>query len=101
MPLLKLFIASLQQISEEFNTKPIIVNLSVALFMLAMSIGPLWWSSFSEVSGRRTIYLTSFTLFILWSALGAVSSNIAMFVVMRFLSGGVSSSVQAVGKCYD
>ncbi|KAL9613228.1 MAG: hypothetical protein Q9167_002244 [Letrouitia subvulpina] len=88
---------SLQQISEEFIAKPIIVNLSIALFMLAMSIGPLWWSFFSETLGRRTIYLTSFTLFILWSALGAVSSNIATYVIMRFLSGGVSSSVQAVG----
>lgn len=100
MSLLKLFIASLPQISQELNTKPIVVNLSVALFMLAMSIGPLWWSSFSEISGRRTIYLTSFTLFILWSALGAVSNIIAMFVVMRFLSGAASSSVQAVGQYY-
>ena len=64
--------------------------------MLAMAIFPLWWSSFSETSGRRTIYLVSFTLFLLWSILGAVSTSIGMFVVMRILSGGASASVQGV-----
>ena len=66
--------------------------------MFAMAVGPLWWSSFSESVGRRTIYLVSFTLFIVWSILGAVSTNIAMLLVMRLLSGGAAASVQAVGK---
>lgn len=65
--------------------------------MLAMSIFPLWWSSFSETLGRRTIYLVSFTLFLLWNILAAVSDNIAMLVVMRILGGGAAASVQAVG----
>lgn len=62
-----------------------------------MSVFPLWWSSFSEIFGRRTIYLTSFTLFVLWSALCAVSTSIEMLIVMRMLSGGAAASVQAVG----
>ena len=65
--------------------------------MLSMAIFPLWWSSFSETLGRRTIYLTSFTLFILFSILAAVSINIAMLIVMRILGGGAAASVQAVG----
>lgn len=65
--------------------------------MLSMSIFPLWWSSFSERLGRRTIYLASFTLFVLFNCLCAVSDSIAMLVVMRLLSGGASASVQAVG----
>lgn len=65
--------------------------------MLSMSIFPLWWSSFSERLGRRTIYLVSFTLFVIFNALCAVSKSIAMLIVMRMLSGGASASVQAVG----
>ena len=65
--------------------------------MLSMSIFPLWWSSFSETLGRRTIYLTSFTLFLLFNILAAVSQNIAMLIVMRMLGGGAAASVQAVG----
>jgi len=54
-------------------------------------------SSFSETLGRRTIYLVSFSLFVLFSVLSAISRNIAMLVVMRILGGGASASVQAVG----
>ena len=65
--------------------------------MLAMSIFPLWWSSFSETAGRRTIYIASFTLLALWNVLAAVSTSISMFIVMRILSGGAAAAVQAVG----
>jgi hypothetical protein len=88
---------SLGPISREFDVSPTITNLSVALYMLSMSIFPLWWSSFSETLGRRTIYIVSFILFVLWGILSAVSKNIAMLIVMRVLSGGAAASVQAVG----
>ena len=65
--------------------------------MLSMSIFPLWWSSFSERLGRRTIYLVSFALYVVFNVLCAVSNSIAMLIVMRMLSGGASASVQAVG----
>lgn len=92
-----LVLPALGDISNEFNTGTTVVNLSVALYMLSMSIFPLWWSSFSETLGRRTIYLTSFVLFAVFNALCAVSVDIAMFVIMRCLSGGAAASVQAVG----
>lgn len=89
--------ASLGQIAEDLHTSPTTANLSAAFYMLAMAVFPLWWSSFSETLGRRTIYLASFTLFLLWNVLSAVSVNIAMLVVMRILGGGAAASVQAVG----
>lgn len=88
---------ALQAIIKEFNASPTIANLSVALYMLAMSIFPLWWSSFSETLGRRTIYILSFAFFVVFGILSAVSTNIAMLIVMRLLSGGAAASVQAVG----
>lgn len=62
-----------------------------------MSIFPLWWSSFSETLGRRTIYLVSFALFLLLNVLAAISTNIAMLIIFRLLGGGAAASVQAVG----
>jgi multidrug resistance protein len=90
-------LASLPQLSKDLGTTPTITNLSVALYMLSMGIFPLWWSSFSETSGRRSIYLVSFALFTLWSIVSAVSTSIGMLVVMRVLGGGAAASVQAVG----
>ncbi|KAL6705051.1 hypothetical protein ACN47E_007310 [Coniothyrium glycines] len=87
----------LQDISLAFRATDTVTNMSVAVYMLSMSIFPLWWSSFSERLGRRTIYISSFILFVLFAILSAVSTNIAMLIVMRTLSGGAAASVQAVG----
>lgn len=85
------------QLATDLNSTPTITNLSVAMYMLSMSIFPLWWSSFSETLGRRTIYLVSFALFALWNIISAVSTSMGMLIVMRILGGGASASVQAVG----
>lgn len=90
-------IAALGQVSKDFNTSATLTNLSVAMYMLSMSIFPLWWSSFSETLGRRTIYLVSFAMFLLWNIIAAISTSIAMLIVMRILGGGAAASVQAVG----
>ena len=92
-----IILPALSSISDDFNVDASITNLSVALYMLSMSIFPLWWSSFSELLGRRTIFIFSFTLFTFWVVLCAISQSIVMFIVMRLLSGGASASVQAVG----
>ena len=89
--------ASLLDIAVDLHTTPTVTNLSAAFYLLAMSFFPLWWSSFSETLGRRTIYIVSFALFVLWNILAAVSTNIAMLVVTRLLGGGAAASVQAVG----
>lgn len=90
-------IAALPQLSADLDTTPTITNLSVAMYMLSMSIFPLWWSSFSETLGRRTIYLASFALFTLWNIISAVSTSIGMLIVMRVLGGGAAASVSHFG----
>lgn len=65
--------------------------------MLAMGICPLWWSQLSERSGRRTVYIISFSLFVIFSVCSALAVDIGMLIAFRVLSGGAASSVQAVG----
>ncbi|PHH69716.1 hypothetical protein CDD83_5634 [Cordyceps sp. RAO-2017] len=84
-------------VASEFETTATVTNLAVAMYLLSMSIFPLWWSSFSEQFGRRSIYLISFGLFAVFAAGCGASSNAAMLVVLRVLTGGASASVQAVG----
>lgn len=79
------------------QTTTTVTNLSVSLYMLSMSIFPLWWSSFSERLGRRTVYLISFSFFVIFNALCALSNSITMLIITRMLGGGASASVQAVG----
>ncbi len=92
-----IFYPALKELAIDLHTSDTVANLTIALYMLAMAIFPLWWSSFSETLGRRTIYLVSFSLFVVFSILSAVSKSIGMLIVMRVLGGGASASVQAVG----
>ncbi|KAL7944205.1 major facilitator superfamily domain-containing protein [Trichoderma barbatum] len=92
-----IFYPALPEMTKSLNTTEDIANLSVALYMISMSIFPLWWSSFSEQFGRRSIYIISFALFLVFAILSAVSTNISMLIVFRIFTGGASASVQAVG----
>lgn len=47
--------------------------------------------------GRRSIYLISFVLFIVFAILSALAKSIVMLTFMRILCGGAAASVQAVG----
>ncbi|KKA26580.1 hypothetical protein TD95_003968 [Thielaviopsis punctulata] len=88
---------ALQDMSIDLNTSLTTANITVSTFMLGMAIFPIWWSSLSEVLGRRLMYLCSFSLFVLFGALSASSTSIGMMIALRFLSGGASASVQTVG----
>lgn len=92
-----IFYPALPEMTRKLNTTEDIANLSVALYMISMSIFPLWWSSFSEQFGRRSIYIISFALFLIFAIVSAVSTSIAMLIVFRIFTGGASASVQAVG----
>lgn len=92
-----IILPALPEIESTFHSTPFVTNASVAFYMLSMSLFPLWWSSFSETAGRRTVYLVSYIMYIFFNILAAVSTSISMFIVMRILSGGASASVQAVG----
>ncbi|KAI1756369.1 major facilitator superfamily domain-containing protein [Xylaria castorea] len=92
-----IFYPSLGEIAADLKVTATVVNLSVAVYMLSMSIFPLWWSSFSETLGRRSIYLVSFALNAVFTAASGLSQNIGQLILFRILAGGAAASVQAVG----
>ncbi|KAF8455101.1 major facilitator superfamily domain-containing protein [Terfezia claveryi] len=90
---------ALNLISEDFNASDSITNLNVAFYMGSMAVFPMYWSRFSEVHGRRTVYLTSFTAFTLFNLAAALVPKSALWflILMRIGSGGSAGAVQAVG----
>jgi hypothetical protein len=85
-----IFLPSLHQVTTDLKSTETVVNLSIALYNLAMAIFPLWWSSFSEAFGRRSIYIASFSLCVVFNTLSAISTNVSMLIIMRLLSGGAA-----------
>lgn len=92
-----IFLPAMQDVAETLHTTADVVNVSFGIYMLALGIFPLWWSSFSEFNGRRTVYIVSFTLFVGMTIGCALSPSIGALMVFRILSGGAAASVQAVG----
>ncbi|SCU78709.1 LANO_0A03730g1_1 [Lachancea nothofagi CBS 11611] len=88
---------SINPISRDFDTSTIMVNVSVGVYLLSLGILPIWWSSLSELKGRRTVYVISFTLLLAFCIGSALSPNIKAFIVFRMLCGASSASVQSVG----
>lgn len=92
-----IFLPAMTDVAKDLDTTSDVVNVSFGIYMLALGIFPLWWSSISEIYGRRTVYLVSFTMFVGFTIGCALCQNVAGLMVFRILSGGAAASVQAVG----
>ncbi|CDK28500.1 unnamed protein product [Kuraishia capsulata CBS 1993] len=92
-----ILLPAIDDVARSLHTSEKIVNISVGIYLLTLGICPLWWSSFSERHGRRSIYLISFGLLLGFTIGNALSTSIGMLIGFRVLSGASSASVQAVG----
>ena len=78
-------------------TSNIVMVLSITITSPGASLGPLVFAPLSEVVGRVPIYWASGWLFIGCTIGCARSSNAAMFLVFRFLSGACTASFMTCG----
>ncbi|CUM45115.1 uncharacterized protein AC631_00930 [Debaryomyces fabryi] len=92
-----IMLPAIDDVVKDLDTTGTIVNVSVGMYLLSLGIFPMWWSTFSEKHGRRSVYLISFILFCVFTIGAALSPNIGALIAFRILSGGCSASVQAVG----
>lgn len=94
------------EIVKEFELKSAkLPALPTALYVLGIGSGPLVLAPFSEVYGRRHVYLSSFACFTVLNVGCALSPNIAVLSTLRFLSGiagsvGPSLSAGSVGDMF-
>ncbi|SCV68223.1 BQ2448_344 [Microbotryum intermedium] len=91
------FMAPIPAISEDLNTTPTIINITVAVYIFTIGAMPLAWAPYSGLYGRRPIYLCSLPIFALGSMGVALSDNLATLIVTRTIQGIGSSAVLSVG----
>lgn len=87
----------INDVTSDLHTTASVVNVSVGIYLLSLGFFPLYWSSYSEAFGRRSIYVVSFIMFVCFSIGCAFSNNIAALIVLRVLCGASLASVQSVG----
>ncbi|KAI7859441.1 major facilitator superfamily domain-containing protein [Circinella umbellata] len=93
----QIYYPSLLSISEEFNVTVSLVNLSVTIYMISQAVAPSFWGPLSDVWGRRPIYLSTLTIYILVCAGLALVKSFPILIALRFLQAFGSSSAIALG----
>ena len=84
-PHLQLPVISL--IQNSLHTTPTLINATISSFSLAQGIAPLFWGSFSDVLGRRKMYLIAISIYIAATlgCLGLGTRGVEYLIAFRFL----------------
>ncbi|KAG2351278.1 hypothetical protein BDR07DRAFT_1320497 [Suillus spraguei] len=85
------------QIQQQLHASSGDISLSLSMFILAQGNFPIIWSAISEIKGRKFVYLLSIALFIIGSAIVAVSKTIGLVIGMRIVQAAGSSAVFGIG----
>ncbi|KAL0941841.1 major facilitator superfamily transporter [Colletotrichum truncatum] len=91
-----IYTSTYAQMDAEFGNSRIVGTLGLSVFVLGISLGPMFLSPLSEFYGRRPIYLVSWAMYVIWIIPSAVAKNIATMIVARFLDGLSGSAFLAV-----
>lgn len=88
---------SFAEIQDQFNISYSQVNWTVAIPALGLAVGPLFWSSLSDIYGRRSIFIVG-TIISLVSTIGvAVADTYGGYMAGRFFQGFGVSPASTVG----
>lgn len=79
------------------NTSVIRSTLSVSIFLLGYTVGPLVLAPLSEIYGRRYVLTAGNIIFALFQIGCALSPNMSALIVFRFLSGIGGSGCLTIG----
>lgn len=92
-----MFTPGIQEIAHGLDTSTDAVIGAATGFVVMLGIGPLILAPLSETFGRRTLYLTCFSIFTLLQVPTAFSPDVTTLITLRTLSGFFGSVVIANG----
>lgn len=93
-----MYLASLPQIGEFFETGASAVQASLTTSLLGLGLGQLIMGPLSDIYGRRRPLLTSMVLYILSSVGCAFAPSIQWFIVLRFIQGAAASAGLVISR---
>lgn len=88
---LDVYVPSIPAIHIYFDTKPVIVQLTISLFLLMTGVGQLFIGPLSDNFGRRWIIIGGTLIFLVGSIIAALSPNIETLIFAR--------AIQGLGSC--
>lgn len=79
------------------NTSEILGTLSVSIFLLGYSVGPLFLAPLSEIYGRRFVLTCGNMFFTVWQIGCALAPSMSSLIVLRFFAGVGGSGCLTIG----
>lgn len=94
-----MYVAGEAGVMHDFNVGATPAALGLAIYVLGYGVGPLAFAPLSEIAavGRNWIYAPTFFLFVILSIGTALVRNYAGLLVLRFITGVLSSPAVANG----
>lgn len=93
-----MFAPGVPEVMRDFNsTNDMLEGFMVSIYVLGFAFGPLVIAPLSEMYGRLILYHSCNLLFIIFTVAAAVSTDMAMFIVFRFLMGTVGGAPMVLG----
>ncbi|KAJ3542439.1 hypothetical protein NM208_g4099 [Fusarium decemcellulare] len=82
----------IREIIGAFDASQEVATLGVSLYVLGFAVGPLLWAPLSELYGRQTIFLVSYTALVAFNVGAACAQTLTALLVLRFFAGAFGSS---------
>jgi MFS family permease len=86
------YASGIEGVMQRFDVSEEVATLGLSLFVLGFALGPLIWAPLSEVYGRKSIFVISYTAYTVLSVAAACAPNITTLLVLRFFASAFGSS---------
>jgi MFS transporter, DHA1 family, multidrug resistance protein len=93
-----MYLSSFPEIMKYFGTNASMVQASLTSALLGLSLGQIIIGPLSDVHGRRKPMLFSMILFFISSVGCAISPNVEVFIVLRFIQGFSASAGLVIAR---
>ncbi|CAI6338875.1 unnamed protein product [Periconia digitata] len=93
-----MFAPGVPEVMKDFHsTSNMLSSFMVSVYVLGFAFGPSIIAPLSEMYGRLPLYHSCVAFFIVFTVAAAVSTNMTMFIVFRFLMGTFGGAPQVLG----
>ena len=86
------YAAGIDQMMEEWQISKPVAELGITMFTCGFAIAPMFLAPFSEINGRRPVFVTAGCLFTILQLTCALTPTFGGMLVARFLIGCASST---------
>ncbi|KAJ5836330.1 Major facilitator superfamily domain general substrate transporter [Penicillium robsamsonii] len=92
-----IYFPALTDVAEELNISMSLASLTITVYMIVQGLAPSFWGSFSDVFGRRVIFIGTFAVYIISNIALAVSTNYGELMAFRALQAAGSAATISIG----